>query len=405
MEPLPQEAAALISIVTLLFLLLVAYVVDYFVHGSSRSLPRAAASHSKLEAKRRQANASVVNSKFPKGTKAGAKRRGVPAKGLRKNKKNSKEPDSLHLPAHATGTVAKRRKIVRKNATRAALRERLGKSIAALAVANSSSTSSGRALSPALVDENPLASHSQKVKDLLSSLNHVGGKLPTVVDPTRIWWTVALAFAAAEVPGDFVETGVFQGGASIAVMGVLDSLRLDKRHWACDSFQGVPPPSEQDKISGMVGVACQPGVAESAQGKHPTSQCTRAHNLRVRGGGKWMSTRTNFERNVARFKVTKSRLRIVEGWFKDTLPPVGLKKISFLRLDGDMYNSTRDAIERLEPLVSPGGFVYVDDYGSFRGCALAIDEYRAAHSITAPMHPIAAGPHNKFQGLWWRKPR
>ena len=265
MEPLPGKPRRLISIVTLLFLLLVAYVVDYFVHGSSRSLPRAAASHSKLEAKRRQANASVVNSKFPKGTKAGAKRRGVPAKGLRKNKNNSKEPDSLHLPAHATGTVAKRRKIVRKNATRAALRERLGKSIAALAVANSSSTSSGRALSPALVDENPLASHSQKVKDLLSSLNHVGGKLPTVVDPTRIWWTVALAFAAAEVPGDFVETGVFQGGASIAVMGVLDSLRLDKRHWACDSFPRVPPPSEQDKISGMVGVACQPGVAESAR--------------------------------------------------------------------------------------------------------------------------------------------
>ena len=78
--------------------------------------------------------------------------------------------------------------------------------------------------------------------------------------------------------------------------------------------------------------------------------------------------------------------------------------LSFLRLDGDMCNSTRDAIERLEPLVSSGGFVYVDDYGSFRGCALAIDEYRAAHSITAPC-AIAAGPHNKFQGLWWRKPR
>ena len=63
----------------------------------------------------------------------------------------------------------------------------------------------------------------------------------------------------------------------------------------------------------------------------------------------------------------------------------------------------RDAIERLEPLVSSGGIVYVDDYGSFRGCALAIDEYRTAKGITAPLHPLASGPHNKFQGLWWRK--
>ena len=80
-----------------------------------------------------------------------------------------------------------------------------------------------------------------------------------------------------------------------------------------------------------------------------------------------------------------------------------MKKIAYLRLDGDMYNSTRDAIERLEPLVSSGGIIYVDDYGSFRGCALAIDEYRTAKGITARLHPLAAGPHHKFQGLWWRK--
>jgi hypothetical protein len=260
----------------------------------------------------------------------------------------------------------------------------------------------GRALGSA-TDENLLKQYTDRVQNVLTSLSRTGGKLPTVVDPVRMKWTAALAFAASEVAGDFVETGVFQGGSSIVLMGVLDALRLEKRHWACDSFRGVPPPSQEDKITGMVGAACSQGVADSAQGKRPAAQCTRAHNLRVRSGGKWMSTRANFERNVKRFQVTTSRLRIVEGWFKDTLPPAGLKQIAYLRLDGDMYNSTRDAIERLEPLVSSGGIIYVDDYGSFRGCALAIDEYRMAKGITAPLHPLAAGPHNKFQGLWWRK--
>ena len=90
-------------------------------------------------------------------------------------------------------------------------------------------------------------------------------------------------------------------------------------------------------------------------------------------------------------------------WFRDTLPPAGLQQISFLRLDGDLYGSTKDAIERLEPLVSPGGLIYVDDYGSFRGCATAIDEYRAAKHLTEKLNPIVAGPSRKFQALWWRK--
>ena len=266
-----------------------------------------------------------------------------------------------------------------------------------------SASSQGRALGSAAEEENLLQHYADPVQNVLTSLSRVGGKLPTVVDPVRMKWTAALAFAAAKVPGDFVETGVFRGGSSIVLMGVMDALRLEKRHWACDSFQGVPPPSQQDKITGMVGAACSQGVAGTSKGKKPAAQCTRAHNLRVRSGGKWMSSRADFESNVKRFQVTTSRLQIVEGWFKDTLPPAGLKRIAYLRLDGDMYNSTRDAIERLEPLVSSGGIIYVDDYGSFRGCALAIDEYRTAMGITAPLHPLAAGPYNKFQGLWWRK--
>ena len=225
-----------------------------------------------------------------------------------------------------------------------------------------------------------------EAEDVLSSLE----RLPSVVDMTRRKWTIALAFASTRVPGDFVETGVFKGGTSIAMMRVLDRTPgLEaRRHWACDSFLGIPPPSPKDAANGPRGAACKIG------------KCSRGRNARA---GLWHSTRATFEENVRKYNVTSSRLRIVEGWFRESLPPAGLERISFLRLDGDLYNSTRDAIERLEPLVSPGGFIYVDDYGSFRGCAAAIDEYRAAKGLAEPMHPIAAGQRGKFEGLWWRK--
>ena len=232
----------------------------------------------------------------------------------------------------------------------------------------------------------PLLGRQREVERIMASL----GSLPSVVDSARKLWTVALALAATKVAGDFVETGVFKGGTSIAMMRVLDLAPelASRRHFACDSFLGIPKPSLRDKVDGPKGDACA------------TAKCSRAKFGRA---GLWHSTRATFEENVRRFNVTTSRLRIVEGWFSETLPPRDLAAISFLRLDGDLYNSTRDAIERLEPLVTPGGFIYVDDYGAFRGCAAAIDEYRAAKGITSPMHPIAFGRSKKFQGLWWRK--
>ena len=95
-------------------------------------------------------------------------------------------------------------------------------------------------------------------------------------------------------------------------------------------------------------------------------------------------------------------MRVVEGWFSDSLPPAGLRAIAFLRVDGDLYNSTRDALERLEPLVAAGGYVYVDDYGSFPGCAAAVDEYRRARGRREQLNSIH-GKFGRFQAVWWRR--
>jgi len=107
----------------------------------------------------------------------------------------------------------------------------------------------------------------------------------------------------------------------------------------------------------------------------------------------------------------RSNVRLHAGWFNETLPPDGLGRISFLRLDGDLYASTRDALSALYPLVAPGGIVYSDDYGSFSGCARAIDEYlarqpgpRVRFRKIYEQSSMLPSAQKHFEALWWVKP-
>ncbi|HEX4979897.1 MAG TPA: TylF/MycF/NovP-related O-methyltransferase, partial [Acidimicrobiales bacterium] len=101
--------------------------------------------------------------------------------------------------------------------------------------------------------------------------------------------------------------------------------------------------------------------------------------------------------NFARYGLLDERVEFVEGWFRDTLPTLAVDRIAVLRLDGDMYESTIDSLTHLEPKVSAGGFVIVDDYGGIEACARAVDDYRTARGITSPIRAV------DWTGVWWRK--
>jgi hypothetical protein len=76
-----------------------------------------------------------------------------------------------------------------------------------------------------------------------------------------------------------------------------------------------------------------------------------------------------------------------EGWFQETLPVCKdqIEKIAILRLDADWYASTKICLEFLYDKVVPGGFVIIDDYGTYEGCKKAVDEFREKQRITAFM--------------------
>ena len=173
------------------------------------------------------------------------------------------------------------------------------------------------------------------------------------------------------VPGDFIETGVWRGGACIFARAILAAYGdPDRCVWVADSFSGLPPPDAT---------------------AYPADKGDKHHtytNLAISAA----EVRKNFER----YGLLDDRVRFLEGWFKDTLPTAPIEKLAVLRLDGDMYESTIQAIEALYDKLSPGGFVIVDDY-FLPPCAQAIHDFRAARGISDPIEDIDG------IGSFWRR--
>ena len=191
-------------------------------------------------------------------------------------------------------------------------------------------------------------------------------------------------YALTELPeGDLVETGVYHGGTTVLMARLLQRVSSARPLWACDSFQGLPR-SQSEDAGGCIALSRQlDGV--------PRRNCGRGR------AGQFAAPRTTVERAL-RAERLEHRVRIVPGWFHESLPPAGLRSIGFLRMDGDTYNGTYEALRRLYPLVVVGGMVYVDDAGSFRGAAQALQTYFGG-AIGTPIREA----EGYYDAVWFRK--
>ena len=166
------------------------------------------------------------------------------------------------------------------------------------------------------------------------------------------------------VPGDFIETGVWRGGATIFMRGMLKALGVtDRLVWVADSFEGLPEPDAE---------------------KYPREAQTHQGAVMRKAYGHFAASLEDVQRNFRAYKLLDEQVRFVKGWFSETLPKMPATPLAVLRLDGDYYESTTDALVNLYDRVSPGGYVIVDDYGedSWTYCRRAVDEFRSRHGIT-----------------------
>ncbi|HET8699595.1 MAG TPA: TylF/MycF family methyltransferase [Gammaproteobacteria bacterium] len=174
------------------------------------------------------------------------------------------------------------------------------------------------------------------------------------------------------VPGDFIETGIWRGGAVILMRAILKAHGVtDRIVYGADSFEGLPKPDAEN-------------YPADTGDRHWTFDQLAVSLEQVTA-------------NVARYGLLDHQVRFLKGWFKDTLPSAPIERLAVARLDGDMYESTIEALEVLYPKLEPGGFLIVDDYGAVEGCKRAIEDYRRRAAITEPMTAI------DWAGVYWRK--
>lgn len=102
--------------------------------------------------------------------------------------------------------------------------------------------------------------------------------------------------------------------------------------------------------------------------------------------------------NFDRYGLLNEQVRFLPGWFKDTLQDAPIERIAVLRLDGDLYESTIQALDALYPWLSSGGFCIIDDYYALKACEQAVTDYRQQHGISAEIVEIDG------TGVLWRKP-
>lgn len=173
------------------------------------------------------------------------------------------------------------------------------------------------------------------------------------------------------IPGDLIETGVWRGGATIFMRALLMANNIsDRTVWVADSFEGLPKPDpEMD--------------ADKNDLHHSYNEL--AVSLE------------EVQQNFRKYGLLDRQVKFLKGWFMDTLPDAPIETLALLRLDGDMYGSTMDALVHLYPKLSPGGFVIVDDWGAIPACKQAVLDYRNMNNIDESIRIV------DWAGIYWQK--
>jgi len=158
------------------------------------------------------------------------------------------------------------------------------------------------------------------------------------------------------IPGDFVECGVWKGGSSMLVALLLKNENVvDRKIYLYDTFAGMTEPGKND------------GVEEKIEWEK---------NKKDDGNNSWcFASYEEVEANMKSTGYPVGNIRLLKGKVEDTIPGTMPAKIALLRLDTDWYESTKHELTYLFPLLEKSGVLIIDDYGAWQGARKAVDEY------------------------------
>jgi O-methyltransferase len=132
-----------------------------------------------------------------------------------------------------------------------------------------------------------------------------------------------------KIPGEIVEFGCHNGLTTAIMQKTLDGLNSKKRIYVYDSFEGLPEISKKDK----------------------SPVCKK---------GDLITNENNLIQNFSKLKLKVPKVN--KYWFKDIPENKLPKNICFAHLDGDLYSSVKESLEKIYPHLSKGAIAVIDDY-------------------------------------------
>jgi hypothetical protein len=208
-------------------------------------------------------------------------------------------------------------------------------------------------------------------------------------------FTYDMAVKYKHSPGVYCECGVAAGAQIIAMAAGAPN----KTIYAFDSFQGISLPSNKDDQ--------YPGIRflskeEQAALPNPGEQV-------LESSGATAVSEDDFWGHLKSSGVIFTNVYAIKGWFEETLPLFAdemergePERISILRLDADLYNSTYVCLKYLYPKVIKGGLVIIDDW-ALPGCRDAVNDYFAdlrARNINEPIKMQFIKDENSTVAYW-----
>lgn len=169
------------------------------------------------------------------------------------------------------------------------------------------------------------------------------------------------------IPGAFVECGVWRGGSSMLMAFLLKKRNVtDRRIYLYDTFEGMSAPTGMDKDHKGAGAAEL--LNRNEKTKEDLIWC--------------LADLADVQNNFRLTGLPGEQVAYVKGKVEETIPSQAPgEPIALLRLDTDWYESTRHELIHLYPKLQPGGVLIIDDYGHWEGCRKAVDEYFTQNGI------------------------
>lgn len=164
------------------------------------------------------------------------------------------------------------------------------------------------------------------------------------------------------IPGAMTECGVWKGGSMMAVAYTLQHLEGAHRDlYLFDIFEDAMPRATEVDVT-----------RDGTRLKDKADAETATY---------WnFATEAEVKSNMISTRYPESLMHFIRGPVEQTLPHRAPDQCALIRLDTDLYESTKHELESLYPRLVRGGVIIIDDYGSHQGVKKAVDEFNASLS-------------------------